>query len=91
MYWLLAREVRRLRGTDPRTQPWGEMVDLFLHREPEEAEKNHEEEKAGGEESGAAGESTFAETGAAQEPKDWAAEHEDGYQAAAGDSGATWN
>jgi small subunit ribosomal protein SAe len=39
MYWLLAREVLRLRGSLKRTSPWDVMVDMFFYREPEEAEK----------------------------------------------------
>lgn len=39
MYWLLAREVNRMRGTINRNEPWGTMVDLFMYRDPEEAEK----------------------------------------------------
>jgi len=34
-YWLLAREVLRLRGTIARTQPWDVMVDMFFYRDPE--------------------------------------------------------
>lgn len=36
MYWLLAREVLRLRATISRDQPWSEMVDLYMYRDPEE-------------------------------------------------------
>jgi small subunit ribosomal protein SAe len=39
MYWLLAREVNRMRAKLNRNEAWNVMVDLFLHREPEEAEK----------------------------------------------------
>jgi small subunit ribosomal protein SAe len=56
MFWLLAREVLRMRGTITRTQPWDTMVDLFMYREPEEAEKKEEEQRA----------VTYEETGYAQ-------------------------
>lgn len=39
MYWLLTREVLRLRGTESRKQPWGVQIDLFIYKEPEEAEE----------------------------------------------------
>jgi len=45
MYWLLAREVLRMRGVQSRNEPWGTMVDLFMYREPEETEKAIEEAK----------------------------------------------
>lgn len=38
MYWLLAREVLRLREVIPRNQPWDVMVDMFFYRPPEEQE-----------------------------------------------------
>lgn len=43
VYWLLAREVLRLRGTISREQPWETMVDMFFYRDPEETEKSAEE------------------------------------------------
>jgi small subunit ribosomal protein SAe len=36
LYWMLAREVLRLRGTIDATAPWGVMVDLFFYRDPED-------------------------------------------------------
>jgi small subunit ribosomal protein SAe len=45
MWWLLAREVLRLRGQIPREQPWEVMVDLFFYRDPEEAEKEEQAAK----------------------------------------------
>jgi small subunit ribosomal protein SAe len=44
MYWLLAREVLRLRGAITRTQPWDVMVDLFFYRAPEESNEKKPEE-----------------------------------------------
>lgn len=42
IYWLLAREVLRLRGSISRSQPWDVMTDMFFYRDPEEAEKEAE-------------------------------------------------
>jgi len=39
MWWLLAREVNRMRGLLTRTEPWSVLVDLFLYKTEEEAEK----------------------------------------------------
>jgi len=39
MWWFLAREVLRLRGTISRQSEWGVVVDLFFYRDPEETEK----------------------------------------------------
>lgn len=45
MWWLLAREVLRLRGQIARELPWDIMVDLFFYRDPEEAEKEEQAAK----------------------------------------------
>lgn len=45
IWWMLAREVLRLRGTIPRTKDgWNVMVDMFFYRDPEEVEKQQQEE-----------------------------------------------
>lgn len=43
IYWMLAREILRLRGKLPRNQEWDVMVDMFIYREPEELEAEQEE------------------------------------------------
>ncbi|CAD6244101.1 GSCOCG00013246001-RA-CDS [Cotesia congregata] len=45
MWWLLAREVLRLRGSIPRDTKWDVVVDLFFFREPEEVEKEEQAAK----------------------------------------------
>jgi len=42
MWWLLCREVLRMRNTIQRGQPWDVMVDLFLYRDPEQQEKDQD-------------------------------------------------
>jgi small subunit ribosomal protein SAe len=42
MWWFLAREVLRLRGSISREQQWDVMPDLFFYRDPEEAEKDEQ-------------------------------------------------
>jgi len=65
LYWLLAREVLRLRGTINRMQPWDVMVDLFFYRDPEEVEAQAKEEAAARE----AGPAEVIES--APPPTDW--------------------
>ena len=42
MWWMLAREVLRLRGTISREVAWEVMPDLYFYRDPEEAEREEE-------------------------------------------------
>merc|ERR1712008_286613 len=42
MWWFLAREVLRLRGSISRELQWDVMPDLFFYRDPEEAEKEEQ-------------------------------------------------
>ena len=48
MFWMLAREVNKLRGTAHMDEfdQWTVPVDLFFYRDPEELEKAEEEQKA---------------------------------------------
>eukprot|EP01064_Diplonema_japonicum_P003202 TRINITY_DN1209_c0_g1_i2.p2 TRINITY_DN1209_c0_g1~~TRINITY_DN1209_c0_g1_i2.p2 ORF type:complete len:253 (+),score=86.53 TRINITY_DN1209_c0_g1_i2:53-811(+) len=47
LYWMLSREVLRMRSTILRTVPWEVKVDLFFYRDPEDVlKKEAEEEKA---------------------------------------------
>jgi len=45
MWWLLAREVLRIRGQISRKEPWNVVVDLFFYRDPEETEKDEVAQK----------------------------------------------
>jgi len=42
MWWFMAREVLRMRGTITREVPWDVMVDLYFYRDPEEVEKEEQ-------------------------------------------------
>ena len=39
MWWMLAREVLRMRGTISREHPWEVMPDLYFYRDPGEVEE----------------------------------------------------
>jgi len=59
MYWMLAREVLRLHNSIVREKEWDVMVDMFVYRDPEEAEKQQQraiEESAQGDTTGTVGE-----------------------------------
>jgi len=44
IWWMLCREVLRLKGQVPRTPDgWGVMVDMFFYRDPDEMDKEQEE------------------------------------------------
>jgi len=45
IWWFMAREVLRLRGTISRSAPWDIMPDLFFYRAPEDIEKQEQQEK----------------------------------------------
>mmetsp|Transcript_8747 Transcript_8747/g.16989 ORF Transcript_8747/g.16989 Transcript_8747/m.16989 type:complete len:333 (+) Transcript_8747:22-1020(+) len=45
MWWFLAREVNRLRGSISRNETWNVIVDLFMYREPEEKEEEEKTKK----------------------------------------------
>jgi len=45
MWWLLAREVLRLKGVIPRDQEWDVLVDMFLYRDPNQEDKKNGEKK----------------------------------------------
>jgi len=45
IYYLLSREVQKLKGVIPRSEDWSVMPDLFFHRNAEDIKKQEEEEK----------------------------------------------
>jgi len=46
LYWMLAREVRRIRDGIPRDHPWEVKVDLFIYRDPEDIDSKIAEQEA---------------------------------------------
>lgn len=47
MWWLLAREVLRLKGVISRDQEWDVLVDMFLYRDANQEDKKNAEKKGG--------------------------------------------
>lgn len=45
LYWLLAREILRLKGKLSRDEKWSVMPDLFFYRDPDEVEKEEDVEQ----------------------------------------------
>eukprot|EP00605_Chrysophyceae_sp_TOSAG23-4_P000008 GSChrysophyteH1.ASY1.ANO1.8.1 assembled CDS len=78
MYWLLAREVLRMRGTIDRAVSWDVPVDLFFYRDMEELEKQEEARAYAAEEAAA----SSWNKGDAPEA---------GFDAPAADNAADWN
>lgn len=71
IWWLIAREVLRLRGIIPdRTTEWSVMPDLYFYRDPEEIEQATAEESKAAE----AATEESAEAPVAEADADWNAE-----------------
>jgi len=54
IFWLLAREVRILRGELGKSEDWDVMVDLFFYKELDKAVEADEEDDVKGEDDGKA-------------------------------------
>ncbi|KAG8905472.1 structural constituent of ribosome, partial [Tulasnella sp. 403] len=57
VWWLLCREVLRLKGQVPRTKEgWSVMVDMFFYRDPDEIDKEQEDARLAKEQAALGGE-----------------------------------
>jgi len=73
MWWFLAREVLRLRGTVSRQQPWDVMPDLYFYRSQEEVDREDEAQAAEKLNAIAAGDEGVVAGVAQPDNGDWAA------------------
>merc|ERR1712158_213901 len=73
MWWFMAREVLRLRGSISRELSWDVMPDLFCYRDPEEAEKEEQQRQENLQQAAAAAQAATASAGVKyQVSDDWA-------------------
>merc|ERR1719205_44517 len=70
MWWFLAREVLRLRGSISRELQWDVMPELFFYRDPEEAEKEEQQRQETLAQAAAAAQ---AQSQAPKQDEDWGA------------------
>merc|ERR1711902_292480 len=70
MWWFMAREVLRLRGSISRELSWDVMPDLFCYRDPEEAEKEEQQRQENLQQAAAAAQAATASAGK-MEAEDW--------------------
>lgn len=91
MYWLLAREVLRMKAQIARGSPWSVMVDLFMHREEEIKAEDKTIEAAAAPEVVAPSENWAAGDAASPATDSWAASPvPDGWNAPSDAAPALW-
>lgn len=90
IYWLLAREVLRLRGTIQRAKAWNIKPDLFFYRDVEEAEKQQQAEKDQQETAFPSAQQTLTFDAAAKTAADTAQWTEATWTADAGTAATSW-
>jgi len=91
MYWLLAREVLRMKAQIARGSPWSVMVDLFMHREEEIKAEDKTIEAAAAPEVVAPSENWTAGDAASPATDSWAASPvPDGWNAPSDAAPALW-